>query len=139
MTLTLAAVYAPIGFMSGNTGRLFAEFAWTLAGAVIVSGFRALTLSPMMCSKLRHRSENHGWFYRIIESGLRGLTSGYRTLLRGALKVRPLILLIGLSVAGSSYFLFSALKSEPAPTEDQGFLVAIIQAPKAPTFKYTTT
>ena len=59
MTLTLAAVYAPIGFMSGNTGRLFTEFAWTLAGAVIVSGFVALTLSPMMCSKLLHRSENH--------------------------------------------------------------------------------
>ena len=52
MTLTLAAVYAPIGFMAGTTGRLFTEFAWTLAGAVIVSGFVALTLSPMMCSKL---------------------------------------------------------------------------------------
>ena len=137
MTLTLAAVYAPIGFMSGNTGRLFTEFAWTLAGAVIVSGFVALTLSPMMCSKLLHRSENHGWFYRAIESGLRGLTSGYRTLLRGALKVRPLILLIGLSVAGSSYFLFSALKSELAPTEDQGLLVGIIQAPEGSTIEYT--
>jgi len=137
MTLTLAAVYAPIGFMSGNTGRLFTEFAWTLAGAVIVSGFVALTLSPMMCSKLLHRSENHGWFYRIIESGLRGLTSGYRMLLRGALKVRPLILLIGLSVAGSSYFLFSELKSELAPTEDQGLLVGIIQAPEGSTIEYT--
>jgi multidrug efflux pump len=137
MTLTLAAVYAPIGFMSGNTGRLFTEFAWTLAGAVIVSGFVALTLSPMMCSKLLHRSENHGWFYRVIESGLRGLTSGYRTLLRGALKVRPLILLIGLSVAGSSYFLFSELKSELAPTEDQGLLVGIIQAPEGSTIEYT--
>jgi multidrug efflux pump len=123
--------------MSGNTGRLFTEFAWTLAGAVIVSGFVALTLSPMMCSKLLHRSENHGWFYRIIESGLRGLTSGYRTLLRGALKVRPLILLIGLSVAGSSYFLFSELKSELAPTEDQGLLVGIIQAPEGSTIEYT--
>jgi multidrug efflux pump len=139
MTLTLAAVYAPIGFMSGNTGRLFTEFAWTLAGAVIVSGFVALTLSPMMCSKLLHRSETHGWLYRVIESGLRGLTSGYRALLRGALKVRPLVLLIGLCVAGSSYFLFSALKSELAPTEDQGLLVGIIQAPEGSTIEYTDT
>ena len=75
--------------------------------------------------------------YRAIESGLRGLTSGYRTLLRGALKVRPLILLIGLSVAGSSYFLFSELKSELAPTEDQGLLVGIIQAPEGSTIEYT--
>ena len=58
MTLTLAAVYAPIGFMSGTTGRLFTEFAWALAGAVLISGFVALTLSPMMCSRLlRHQDE----------------------------------------------------------------------------------
>ena len=125
--------------MAGTTGRLFTEFAWTLAGAVIVSGFVALTLSPMMCSKLLHHSENHGWFYRVIERGLRGLTSGYRALLRGALKVRPLVLLVGLCVAGSSYFLFSALKSELAPTEDQGFLVGIIQAPEGATIEYTDT
>jgi multidrug efflux pump len=83
MTLTLAAVYAPIGFMAGTTGKLFTEFAWTLAGAVIVSGFVALTLSPMMCSKLIHRGENHGWLYRVIEAGLRGLTTGYRALCAG--------------------------------------------------------
>ena len=139
MTLTLAAVYAPIGFMAGTTGKLFTEFAWTLAGAVIVSGFVALTLSPMMCSKLLHRGENHGWLYRVIEAGLRGLTTGYRALLRGALNVRTLVLLIGLAVAGSSYFLFSALKSELAPTEDQGFLVGIIQAPEGATIEYTDT
>ena len=139
MTLTLAAVYAPIGFMAGTTGRLFTEFAWTLAGAVIVSGFVALTLTPMMCSKLLNRSEKHGWVYRAIEAALRGLTSGYRALIRGALKVRPLILLIGLAVAGSSYFLFGMLKSELAPTEDQGFLVGIIVAPEGSTIEYTDT
>ena len=57
---------------------------------MIVSGFVALTLSPMMCSKLLRHDEKHGWFYRVVESFLRGLTKGYRTLLRGALKVRPL-------------------------------------------------
>ena len=92
-----------------------------------------------MCSKLLHRGENHGWLYRVIEAGLRGLTTGYRALLRGALNVRTLVLLIGLAVAGSSYFLFSALKSELAPTEDQGFLVGIIQAPEGATIEYTDT
>ncbi len=78
MTITLAAVYAPIGFMTGVTGRLFTEFAWTLAGAVIVSGFVALTLSPMMCSKLlKHQSITIS-FYRIIERFLNGITAGYR-------------------------------------------------------------
>jgi multidrug efflux pump len=139
MTVTLAAVYAPIGFMAGTTGKLFTEFAWTLAGAVIVSGFVALTLTPMMCSKLLRRDDKHGWFYQAIESALRGLTSGYRALIRQALKVRPLILLIGLAVAGSSYFLFAMLKSELAPTEDQGFLVGIMQAPEGATIDYTDT
>jgi multidrug efflux pump subunit AcrB len=115
MTLTLAAVYAPIGFMAGTTGKFFTEFAWTLAGAVIVSGFVALTLSPMMCSKLFYRGENHGWLYRVIEAGLRGLTTRYRALLRGALKVRTLVLLIGLAVAGSSYF-----PSSPPPLGQGG-------------------
>lgn len=74
MTITLAAVYAPIGFMTGITGRLFTEFAWTLAGAVIVSGFVALTLSPMMCSKLLRQQSHHNLFYRIIEAFLNGIT-----------------------------------------------------------------
>ena len=70
MTITLAAVYAPIGFQTGRTGRLFTEFAWTLAGAVLISGFVALTLSPMMCSKLLRHQERHNFLYRWIEAGL---------------------------------------------------------------------
>ena len=126
MTITLAAVYAPIGFMTGLTGRLFTEFAWTLAGAVIVSGFVALTLSPMMCSKLLKHQEHHNLLYRIIERFLNGITAGYRALLKGALAVRPLVLLLGLAVAGSSYFLFQTIKSELAPVEDQGNIFAVV-------------
>ena len=137
MTITLAAVYAPIGFMTGLTGRLFTEFAWTLAGAVIVSGFVALTLSPMMCSKLLKHQEHHNLFYRIIERFLNGITSGYRALLKGALAVRPLVLLIGLAVAGASYFLFSELKSELAPVEDQGNIIASFRAPEGATIDFT--
>jgi multidrug efflux pump len=137
MTITLAAVYAPIGFMTGLTGRLFTEFAWTLAGAVIVSGFVALTLSPMMCSKLLKHSDNHNVLYRIIERFLNGVTAVYRTLLKGALAVRPLVLLVGLAVAGASYFLFMSLKSELAPLEDQGTIITVFRAPEGATIDYT--
>jgi Cu/Ag efflux pump CusA len=92
MTLTLAAVFAPIGFLTGTTGRLFTEFAWTLAGAVLVSGFVALTLTPMMCSKLLRHETRHGFVYRLIDGVLQGATRGYRAALGGALRVRPLVL-----------------------------------------------
>ncbi len=137
MTLTLAAVYAPIGFITGTTGRLFTEFAWTLAGAVLISGFVALTLSPMMCSKLLRHQAQHGWFYNLIERALDGLRDGYRTVLRGALKVRWLVIAVGLAVAGSAFVLFAVLKSELAPFEDQGTVVVIGTAPEGATIQYT--
>ena len=137
MTITLAAVYAPIGFMTGLTGRLFTEFAWTLAGAVIVSGFVALTLSPMMCSKLLRHQANHNLFYRVIERLLNGITTGYRRLLKGALAVRPFVLLLGLAVAGTSYFLFNVMKSELAPVEDQGNIFAVFRGPEGATIEYS--
>lgn len=137
MTLTLAAVYVPIGFMEGTTGRLFTEFAWTLAGAVLVSGFVALSLSPMMCSKLLKAQQKHGALYNAIEWFLRRLTSGYSSTIRLALKVRPLVILIGLAVSGSSYFIFNNLKSELAPYEDQGTIVSFYVAPEGATVEYT--
>nr|WP_295836699.1 efflux RND transporter permease subunit [uncultured Azospirillum sp.] len=137
MTITLAAVYAPIGFMTGRTGRLFTEFALTLAGAVIVSGFVALTLSPMMCSKLLKHETKHGLLYRAIERFLEGMTNGYRRLLRLSLRARPLVLLIGLGVAAASYVLFTGLKSELAPVEDRGTIVGIAIAPEGSTLDYT--
>ncbi|CAK0774638.1 Uncharacterized transporter HI_0895 [uncultured Gammaproteobacteria bacterium] len=137
MTITLAAVYAPIGFQTGRTGRLFTEFALTLAGAVIVSGFVALTLSPMMCSKLLKHQAKHGWVYNTIEWFLVRLTNGYRALLGLALRGRPLVLLFGFLVAGASYFLFIGLKSELAPTEDRGTIVGILIGPEGATIDYT--
>ncbi|PWC84940.1 multidrug transporter AcrB [Azospirillum sp. TSH100] len=137
MTITLAAVYAPIGFMTGRTGRLFTEFALTLAGAVIVSGFVALTLSPMMCSKLLKHETKHGLLYRAIERFLEGMTNGYRRLLRLSLRARPLVLLIGVGVAAASYFLFTGLKSELSPVEDRGTIVGIAIAPEGSTLDYT--
>ena len=136
MTMTLAAVYAPIGFMSGTTGRLFTEFAWALAGAVIVSGFVALTLSPMMCSRMLRHQTSHSWMYNFVERLLVGLTNGYRSALRGVLKVRPLVLLVGLVFAGSSYFVFKTLKPELSPVEDRGTVISFFIGPEGATINF---
>ena len=92
MTLTLASVFAPLAFATGRTGRLFVEFALTLAGAVMVSGFVALTLTPMMCSLLLRHQERHAWIYNTIESWIEALTHGYRRLLTSALHARWVII-----------------------------------------------
>ena len=86
MTITLAAVFAPLAFATGRTGRLFTEFALTLAGAVLVSGFVALTLTPMMCSRLLQAPGQAPWLYNVIERFLQALTHGYRRALDGALR-----------------------------------------------------
>ena len=136
MTLTLAAVYAPIAFMTGRTGRLFIEFALTLAGAVLVSGFTALTLSPMMCSRLLRHEAKHGWFYNLIERGLNGITEGYRALLRLSLRAIWLVLLVGVAVAACSALLLNTLKSELAPVEDRGIVLGVVVGPEGATIDY---
>ncbi|MGD8352712.1 MAG: efflux RND transporter permease subunit [Pseudomonadota bacterium] len=137
MTLTLASVYAPIGFMQGRTGRLFTEFALTLAGAVIVSGFVALTLSPMMSSKLLRHRDRHMAIYNIIERAIVSLTEGYRRTLALALRGSVVVILLGSLVAGTAYFLFSVLKSELAPTEDRGIILSVGIGPEGATVAYT--
>jgi multidrug efflux pump len=137
MTITLAAVYAPIGFLTGRTGRLFVEFALALAGAVLVSGFVALTLSPMMASRLLRHHQRHGRLYQWSERLFLALISGYRRLLGIALNFRWLIVLVALGVAGLSYWLFGQIKSELSPTEDRGTIVAIISGPEGATIGYT--
>ena len=120
MTITLAAVYAPIGFMTGLTGRLFTEFAWTLAGAVIVSGFVALTLSPMMCSKLLRHQSHHNLFYRIIERFLNGITAGYRALLRGRAGGASARAAVGLGVALRQLFPLHHAEGRAGPGRGPG-------------------
>jgi multidrug efflux pump len=137
MTLTLAAVYAPIAFTPGRTGRLFLEFAVTLAGAVIVSGFVALTLTPMMCSKLLKPTERRNVFARIVEGALGGLERGYRASLSFALKLRWLVLFAGLGVGVAGGWLFTQMKSELSPTEDRGTIIINGSAPEGASFGYT--
>src|SRR5215213_5520584 len=137
MTLTLAAVYMPIGFMSGTTGRLFTEFALALAGAVLVSGFVALTLSPMMCSKLLRRQTNQGLINRGIGRVLDALESGYRRLLRQSLRIRSVVLLAALLVAAVGGYYFTLLKAELSPVEDRGVIQVSGTAPEGSTLAYT--
>ena len=138
MTLTLAAVYAPVAFAPGRTGTLFAEFALTLAGAVLVSGFVALTLTPMMCSRLLRPHQAHGRLYNLMESGLVALNRGYRATLLATLKLRPLVVLMVLAVAGASVMLFGSLKKELAPIEDRGVLFTAGNAPEGSTVDFTS-
>ena len=137
MTLTLAAVFAPLAFTPGRTGRLFSEFALTLAGAVIVSGFVALTLTPMLCSKLLRHNPKPNAFDRGMERALVGLSNGYAKVLRASLKVRWLVVLLMLGAGGMSWWLFSTAKSELAPIEDRGVIAMPIRAPDGATLEYT--
>ncbi|MCA0433716.1 MAG: efflux RND transporter permease subunit [Proteobacteria bacterium] len=137
MTLTLAAVYAPIAFTPGRTGRLFLEFAVTLAGAVIVSGFVALTLTPMMCSRLLRHSERQNVFSRVVEGALNGLESGYRRMVGGAVTLRWLMLGLALAVGVLGGWFLTQLKSELSPVEDRGTIVISGSAPEGASFDYT--
>ncbi|MDP3979675.1 MAG: efflux RND transporter permease subunit [Pseudomonas sp.] len=140
MTLTLAAVFAPIGFMQGSTGKLFTEFAWTLAGAVLVSGFVALTLTPMMCAVLLkpHRAgERHNRLYNLIEDFLSALTHGYKRLLTRALAAWWLVLGVLVLALLACLLLFAGLKSELAPTEDTSTIIGVFNGPDGATIGYT--
>lgn len=128
MTVVLAAVYVPIGFQSGLTGALFSEFAFALVGAVTVSGVIALTLSPMLCSRLlkAHAPSERGIEARltgVIDRSFARLRAGYVRRLHGSLDTLPVTLMLALIVLGSIYFLFTSAKTELAPTEDQGVIL----------------
>jgi multidrug efflux pump len=128
MTVVLIAVYIPIGFMGGLTGALFTEFAFTLVGAVTISGIVALTLSPMMCSRLLkpHDPSQGGWqasFVRFLDRWFAALHRGYERLLHGSLNYVAVTITFALIVLGSIYFLYAGAKSELAPQEDLGVII----------------
>ncbi len=136
MTLTLATVYAPVAFSPGRTGRLFLEFSLTLAGAVLVSGLVALTLTPMMSSKLLKHHARHNWLFMVLERGFTAFEQGYRRALTGSLRVRWLVLLGALGVAGMSVVFFLNLRSELSPIEDRGVIVVRGSGPEGSTLAY---
>ena len=135
MTITLAAVYAPIGFLGGLTGSLFREFAFTLAGSVIVSGVIALTLSPMMCSVLL-KSADEGRFARLVNRVFGAMTRWYGRQLDRSLDYRPITFLFALTMLGLVGFLYMNTAKELAPEEDQGIVFSVTKAPKYANIDY---
>ncbi|HKK57647.1 efflux RND transporter permease subunit [Marinobacter sp.] len=136
MTTTLVAVYAPIGFMGGLVGSLFTEFAFTLAGTVVISGIVALTLSPMLSGKVLKPHGNPGWFERKVETSFGSLASGYKRALTSLMETKSVVIFFALIVLGSIYFMVTMSQNELAPTEDQGILFYQGLGPQTSTLEY---
>jgi multidrug efflux pump len=138
MSLTLTAVFAPLAFTPGRTGKLFSEFALALAGAVLVSCLVALTLSPMMSSLLLRHNPNPNFFDRFMEKILTGLSNGYAKLLTLVLKkARWLVVLIMASCGVGIVLVYPTMKQELSPLEDRGTILATVTAPDGSTLDYT--
>ena len=123
MTITLAVVYAPVGFQGGLTGALFREFAFTLAGSVVISGFVALTLSPMMCSRILRHSANPRGFEAFLNRTFARLQAAYERFLHGALEARPAVFIVAALVFATIPVFLKLTKQELAPPEDQGTIL----------------
>ncbi|MET1080037.1 MAG: multidrug efflux RND transporter permease subunit [Pseudomonas sp.] len=136
MTITLAAVYAPIGFLEGLTGALFKEFALTLAGAVIISGIVALTLSPMMCSLLLRHEENPSGLAHRLDKIFDRLKGRYQRALHGTLNTRPVVVVFAVIILCLIPVLLKFTKSELAPEEDQGIVFLMATAPQPTNLNY---
>jgi multidrug efflux pump len=136
MTITLAAVYAPIGFLQGLTGALFKEFALTLAGAVIISGIVALTLSPMMCALLLRRDTNPTGLAHKLDSVFESLKVRYQRLLHGTLNTRPVVIVFALIVLCLIPVFLKFTQSQLAPDEDQGIIFMMSTGPQPTNLDY---
>ena len=136
-TVVLVAVFVPISFMEGSTGRLFREFGIAVAAAVIFSSLVALTLTPMMCSKLLRPPTQAGVLWRLTEVGFAALHRGYAWALERTLGAPIVVVVLGLAVSGAAYLLFESLPREFAPAEDRGVAFIPISAPEGASLEYT--
>lgn len=134
-TATLMAVFVPLAFMTGNTGKLFREFAITLAASIFFSGVVARTLTPMLCSKLMVPA--HGRIQTMTEPFFTGMNNVYRRILSRALKAPLIILAMGAAVSFSAWGLFHMVPQEFSPTEDRGAIIVQITAPEGASLEYT--
>ena len=135
-TVALAAVFLPVIFLTGTTGRLFKEFGIVVAGAVIISSFVALTMTPMLSSKLLKRREKHNAFYNWTEPGFVWLNNQYDNLLSKFMKVRWVAFLVILAMGGGIYLLINNIPTELAPVEDRGEIRIVTTGPEGATFNY---
>jgi multidrug efflux pump len=136
-TIALVAVFTPLAFLTGSTGRLFNEFGVAVAGAVIISGFVALTLTPMLCAKILRVPQRHGAVYRALERGFNGLAAGYANTLTLALRHRGAVIALTLCVTGAAGLAFRSLKREFVPPEDKGWFFNFVIAPEGSSLAYT--
>ncbi len=135
-TLTLVAVYVPVALTPGRTGKLFTEFALTLAGAVLISGFIALTLSPMMSSKMLKHEKKHSALFNLIERFLDAITRGYQLLLNKLLRNGFLAVLIMVASASGAWYYYDLLPKELAPVEDRGTIMSFSINPDGSSVDY---
>ncbi|MBR4297940.1 MAG: efflux RND transporter permease subunit [Bacteroidaceae bacterium] len=135
-SITLLAVFFPIVFMEGTTGRLFREFSFVIAGAVIISTFVALTLTPMLATKLLKRREQHNWLYRKTEPFFEGLNNIYLRTLNSFLYRRYLAIAIMVVAFGSAIYLWNTTPSEMAPLEDRSSITVRTSGPEGVTYEF---
>ncbi|MEJ2319593.1 MAG: efflux RND transporter permease subunit [Gemmatimonadales bacterium] len=136
-TIALVAVFSPLAFLRGTTGRLFSEFGLSMTAAVVVSSFVALTLTPMLSSKILRVPESHGRLFNFFERVFLRIADGYRASLAWAVRHRRYVLLGAFATVFMAVFVFRALKREFVPPEDQGYFVTITVAPEGASLEYT--
>ncbi len=141
-TIALVAVFTPLGFLRGTAGRLLSEFGIAVAGAVVISGFVALTLTPMLCAKILRMSHSHGQLFQMFERGFNALAERYTRLLRRAVDHRAAVLVGTLAVVALSVFLFlvfppTRLQNELIPEDDRGFFLVVVRGPEGASLPYT--
>src|SRR5881398_205738 len=135
-TIALVAVFTPLAFLQGTTGRLFNEFGIAVAGAVVISGFVALTLTPMLCAKILRVSHQHGALFTAFERGFTAITEHYRRLLDRAVRHRAVVLTGAAATVVLAYGLFRVLKKGFVPQDDRGYIVVFAQGPEGATLPY---
>ena len=136
-TISLVAVFTPLAFLKGNTGRLFNEFGIAVAGSVVISGFVALTLTPMLCARILRVPKRHGAIYQSLERGFDAIATGYAGLLRRAVVHRGVVLAGAAILFVLAGFVFTRLKREFIPPEDRGFFITFAIAPEGASIEYT--
>ncbi len=141
-TIALVAVFTPLGFLRGTAGRLLSEFGIAVAGAVVISGFVALTLTPMLCAKILRMSHSHGELFQMFDRGFNALAERYAGLLRRAVDHRAVVLGGTLVVVALSVFVFlmfppTRLQNELIPDDDRGFFLVVVRGPEGASLPYT--
>ncbi len=136
-TIALVAVFTPLGFLRGSTGRLLSEFGIAVAGAVVISGFVALTLTPMLCAKVLRVPHEHGAIFKTFERGFNALADRYAGLLQTALRRRGIVLAGAAVTVALAFVLYRSLKQELIPDDDRGFFLVVASAPEGSSLDYT--